>query len=93
LPGAISLGNALERPDRKLLVEGSGERLMSKLDLPDMCAHLDRLQRLCNKLEKAQSDEQRYREIAFQIRAETDALHAIICRPFPSLASTDGVRI
>ena len=36
---------------------------MSKLYIPDICAHLDRLKRLCDRLEKAQSDEQRYREL------------------------------
>ena len=66
---------------------------MSQLDVPDMCAHLDRLQRLCNKLQKAQADEQRYRELTVQIRAETEALHAIICRPFPEIARLSGVRI
>ena len=52
---------------------------MSKLHIPDICAHLDRLKKLCDRLERAQSDEQRYRELAFQIRVETDALHAMIC--------------
>jgi hypothetical protein len=57
---------------------------MSKLDIPDICAHLDRLKRLCDRLEKAQSDEQRYRQLATKIRAETDSLHAMICRaPMP----------
>lgn len=62
---------------------------MPKLDIPDICAHLDRLKRLCSRLEKAQSDEQRYGELALQIRAETDALHAMICsnpRPLTSRA-------
>ena len=56
---------------------------MAELDIPDMCAHLDRLKGLCDRLEEAQSDQVRYREIAAQIRAETDALHATICRPIP----------
>ena len=56
---------------------------MGKLDIPDVCAHLDRLKRLCDRLEKAQGDEQRYRDLAFQIRAETDALHAMICSYTP----------
>jgi hypothetical protein len=53
---------------------------MSKLDIPDICAHLDRLKRLCDRLEKAQSDETYYREICGQIRAETEVLHQTICR-------------
>jgi branched-subunit amino acid aminotransferase/4-amino-4-deoxychorismate lyase len=52
---------------------------MSKLDIPDICAHLDRMKRLCDRLEKAQFDEKRYSELARQIRAETDALHSTIC--------------
>jgi hypothetical protein len=57
--------------------------MMSKLDIPDICAHLDRLKRLCDRLEKAQADETRYRELAIQIRAETEVLHATICRYTP----------
>jgi hypothetical protein len=53
---------------------------MSRLDTPDFCAHLDRLKILCDRLEKAQKDERRYRELVRRIRAETDALHATICR-------------
>ena len=58
---------------------------MAKLDVPDICAHLDRLKRLCDRLEKAQSDEKRYGELTAQIRAETDALHAMICSYPPSM--------
>ena len=65
---------------QKLLPLPLGEK-MPKLDIPDICAHLDRLKRLCDRLEKAQSDEQRYGELTAQIRAETNALHAMICSP------------
>ena len=64
---------------------------MGKLDIPDVCAHLDRLKRLCDRLEKAQADEQRYRELSFQIRAETDALHAMICSYTPPVAPRETV--
>jgi len=53
---------------------------MPRLDTPDFCAHLDRLKTLCDRLEKAQKDERRYRELMRRIRVETDALHASICR-------------
>ena len=53
---------------------------MPRLDTPDFCAHLDRLKALCDRLEKAQNDERRYRELVRRIRAETDALHVTICR-------------
>jgi hypothetical protein len=66
---------------------------MRRLDIPDICAHLDRLKRLCDRLEKAQSDEQRYGELALQIRAETDALHAMICRYPQPLTSRTRVGI
>ena len=66
---------------------------MSKLDIPDICAHLDRLKELCDRLERAQSDEQRYHEIAGQIRAETDALHAMICSYPVRVPARDAVRI
>ena len=66
---------------------------MSQLDIPDMCAHLDRLKRLCDRLEKAQTDEKRYRELANQIRVEADALHATICKPFSTGALSEGVRV
>ncbi len=56
---------------------------MPRLDTPDLCAHLDRLKELCDRLEKAQKDERRYRELVRRIRAETDALHATICRLQP----------
>ena len=65
---------------------------MSRLHIPDICAHLDRLKRLCDRLEKAQSDEKRYRELSMQIRAEADALHAIICHP-PRVTARESVRI
>ena len=57
---------------------------MSKLYIPDICAQLDRLKRLCDRLEKVQSDEERYGELARQIRVETEVLHATICNPPPA---------
>jgi len=53
--------------------------MMSQLYIPDICAQLDRLKDLCDRLEKVQADERRYGELAKQIRAETEALHATIC--------------
>ena len=57
---------------------------MTRLDTPDFCAHLDRLKVLCERLEKAQNDDRRYRELVRRIRTETDALHATICRFQPT---------
>jgi hypothetical protein len=66
--------------------------MMSKLYIPDICAQLDRLKELCDRLEKVQSDERRYGELARQIRAETEALHATICSAPPATSRT-GVGI
>jgi hypothetical protein len=66
---------------------------MTRLHIPDICAHLDRLKRLCDQLEKSQSDEQRYRKLAMKIRAETDALHAMICKYPLAVSQPEGVLI
>jgi hypothetical protein len=66
---------------------------MAKLHIPDICAHLDRLKQLCDRLEKAQSDEERYGELATQIRAETAALHAMICTYPPPATRRTPVRV
>ncbi len=66
---------------------------MPRLDIPDICAHLDRLKRLCDRLEEAQFDEKRYSELARQIRAETDSLHATICDDQAAAARRSSVRI
>jgi hypothetical protein len=52
---------------------------MTKLDTPDLCARPDRLKGLCDRLEDAQSNPRRYRELVQQIRRETEAFRATIC--------------
>jgi hypothetical protein len=52
---------------------------MTKLDTPDLCARLDRLKDLCDRLEDAQSNPRRYQELVQKIRLETDAFRATIC--------------
>jgi hypothetical protein len=52
---------------------------MTKLDTPDLCARLDRLKDLCDRLEDAQANPRRYRELVQQIRLETDAFRETIC--------------
>ena len=52
---------------------------MKQLDTPDLCASLDRLKTLCDRLEEAQGDQKRYRELVRRIREETDALRATVC--------------
>jgi hypothetical protein len=52
---------------------------MAELDIPDLCAHLDRLKKLCDKLEEAQADPKRYHQLIAEIRYETDAFQATVC--------------
>ena len=52
---------------------------MQQLDVPDLCAHLDRLQSLCNRLEGSQNEPMKYEGLVAAIRAEVDALNATIC--------------
>jgi len=53
---------------------------MQKLDPPDLCAYLDRLRALCDRLEEAQDDPKQYRELVTRIRVEADALRETVCR-------------
>lgn len=52
---------------------------MTKLDTPDLCAHLDTLKNLCDRLEEAQDDPTRYRELVRRIRVETEAFQQAVC--------------
>ena len=52
---------------------------MAELDIPDLCAQLDRLKKLCDRLEEAQTDPKRYRQLIAQIRNETEAFQAVVC--------------
>ena len=53
---------------------------MQKLDAPDLCAHVDRLRVLCDRLEHVQDDPKQYRDLVARIRAEADALRETVCR-------------
>ena len=52
---------------------------MAELDIPDLCAHLDRLKNLCDRLEEAQTDPKRYQQLIAEIRNETEAFQAVVC--------------
>jgi hypothetical protein len=52
---------------------------MNELEIPDLCAQLDRLKKLCDRLEAAQTDPQRYQKLIDQIRRETEAFQASVC--------------
>jgi hypothetical protein len=53
---------------------------VQKLDTPDLCASLDRLKALCDRLEAAQDDPEQYRRLVASIREETDVLRDTVCR-------------
>jgi len=53
---------------------------MERLVTPDFCARLDRLKFLCDELERAQDDREKYRKLILQIRAETEALQDTVCQ-------------
>ena len=52
---------------------------MNELAIPDLCAHLDRLKTLCDRLEDAQTDPTKYQKLIAQIRSEADAFQASVC--------------
>jgi hypothetical protein len=56
---------------------------MNKLDTPDLCARLETMKRLCDRLEDAQGDPREYRALVERIRLEANALRDTVCRgPF-----------
>jgi hypothetical protein len=52
---------------------------MDKRDTPDLCARLDTMKSLCDRLEAAQDEPKKYRELVELIRIEADALHNTVC--------------
>lgn len=52
---------------------------LNPLSTPDLCAHLDRLKSLCDRLEETQGDPDAYRDLVHKIRLETEAFQAAIC--------------
>jgi hypothetical protein len=50
-----------------------------KLEIPDLCARLDSLRKLCDRLENSQSNPDEYRRIAENISAEAEALQTLVC--------------
>jgi hypothetical protein len=46
---------------------------MMKLDVPDLCARLDRIKVFCERLEELQNHETKYRDLVERIRSEADA--------------------
>jgi hypothetical protein len=52
---------------------------MHKLDTPDLCARLDTMKALCDRLEQAQDKPGEYHRIVVKIRAEAEALRHSVC--------------
>ena len=52
---------------------------MLNLQAPDLCAQLDRMKQLCDRLEAAQNDQRLYRELVRAIDAEIAAFKAAVC--------------
>jgi len=47
------------------------------LNIPDLCARLDRIKALCGRLEELQDDQMKYRDLVDRIRSETDTFRHI----------------
>jgi hypothetical protein len=54
------------------------------LQTPDLCAQLDRMKKLCDRLEAAQHDELRYHDLIRVIDVEIDAFKAVVCGYHPT---------
>ncbi len=52
---------------------------MTKLDTPDLCARLDSLRKLCDRLEPAQENPDSYRELVRRIRREAEMFQIELC--------------
>ena len=57
---------------------------MLNLQTPDLCAQLDRMKKLCDRLEAAQSDYRTYHEIVRAIDVEIAAFKAAVHSYQPS---------
>jgi hypothetical protein len=56
---------------------------MTNLDTPDLCARLDSLKKLCDRLEAAQSNPERYQDLVRKIRVETEMFQREVCFDLP----------
>ena len=56
---------------------------MTKLDTPDLCARLDSLKKLCDRLEAAQTHPERYHDLVAKIRMEMEMFQQEVCAYLP----------
>ena len=67
-----------------ILLNGHQEKgTMTKLDTPDLCARLDSLKKLCDRLEAAQTNPARYQDLVGKIRMEMENIQREICAYAP----------
>ena len=52
---------------------------MQKLDIPDLCARLDQMKRLCDRLEDSQDQPPKYQELVRKIQNEANELCDTVC--------------
>lgn len=52
---------------------------MTKLDMPDLCARLDGLKRLCDRLEALQADPEGYHDLVGKIRIQMGIFQQEVC--------------
>jgi hypothetical protein len=57
---------------------------MTKLDTPDLCARLDSLKKLCDRLEAAQAQPDRYYDLVRKIRLESEMFRREVCAYLPA---------
>jgi len=51
---------------------------MGKLDTPDLCARIDAMKTLCGRLEAAQDEPDKYRDLTARIRVEANAICELV---------------
>ena len=52
---------------------------MNTIHTADLCARLDSMKALCDRLEQSQEDPARYHQLVERIRAEANALRETLC--------------
>jgi hypothetical protein len=53
---------------------------METLHTPDVCARLDTMKRMCDRLEDLQDQPEKYRELVRRIQREANELCDTVCR-------------
>ncbi len=56
---------------------------MTNLETPDLCARLDSLKKLCDRLEAAQTHPDRYEDLVRKIRMEMEMFQREVCAYAP----------